>query len=141
MIVVWLFLAVLWICLHYVIVVFPDHTHLLLLCPHNISLTPGRILKIVRTCPPYLEAHIATPLKGQGFSENSNVNHAYILICFFTAGYKKPQCFKQYMFWLKTISTLIFIGYTMFCIGYGVHASEQSSRVNGSYIFHNQYNT
>ena len=27
--VVWLFLAVPWVCLRYVIVVFPDHTHLL----------------------------------------------------------------------------------------------------------------
>ena len=25
--VVWLFLAVSWVCLHFVIVVFPDHTH------------------------------------------------------------------------------------------------------------------
>ena len=30
-IVVWLFLAVPWICLQFVIVVFPDHIHLLLL--------------------------------------------------------------------------------------------------------------
>ena len=29
MIVVWLYLAVLWVCLQLVIVVFPDHTHLL----------------------------------------------------------------------------------------------------------------
>ena len=29
MIVVWLFLAELWVCLQCVIVVFPDHTHLL----------------------------------------------------------------------------------------------------------------
>ena len=29
--VVWLFLAVPWVCLLFVIVVFPDHTHLLLL--------------------------------------------------------------------------------------------------------------
>ena len=28
-IVVWLFLAVSWVCLQFVIVVFPDHTHLL----------------------------------------------------------------------------------------------------------------
>ena len=28
-IVVWLFLAVPWVCLQFVIVVFPDHTHLL----------------------------------------------------------------------------------------------------------------
>ena len=35
MIVVWLYLAVPWVCLQFVIVVFPDHTHLLfwsLLC-------------------------------------------------------------------------------------------------------------
>ena len=30
-IVVWLCLAVSWVCLHFVIVVFPDHTHLLFL--------------------------------------------------------------------------------------------------------------
>ena len=30
-IVVWLFLAVLWVCLQFVIVIFPDHTHLLFL--------------------------------------------------------------------------------------------------------------
>ena len=30
-IVVWLFLAVQWFCLQFVIVVFPDHTHLLFL--------------------------------------------------------------------------------------------------------------
>ena len=30
-IVVWLFLAVTWVCLQFVIVVFPDHTHLLFL--------------------------------------------------------------------------------------------------------------
>ena len=29
--VVWLFLAVTWVCLRFVIVVFPDHTHLLFL--------------------------------------------------------------------------------------------------------------
>ena len=28
---VWLFIAVPWVCLRFVIVVFPDHTHLLLL--------------------------------------------------------------------------------------------------------------
>ena len=31
LIVVWLFLAVQWVCLQFVIVVFPDHTHLLFL--------------------------------------------------------------------------------------------------------------
>ena len=34
--VVWLFLVVLWVCLRFMIVVFPDHTHLLffmVLCP------------------------------------------------------------------------------------------------------------
>ena len=31
-IVVWLFLAVSWVCLKFVIVVFPDHTHLLFSC-------------------------------------------------------------------------------------------------------------
>ena len=30
-VVVWLFLAVPWVCLHFVIVVFPSHTHLLFL--------------------------------------------------------------------------------------------------------------
>ena len=36
-IVVWLFLAVPWVCLQFVIVVFPDHTHLLFLETHIIS--------------------------------------------------------------------------------------------------------
>ena len=31
LIVVWLFLAVTWVCLQFVIVVFPDHTHLIFL--------------------------------------------------------------------------------------------------------------
>ena len=39
-IVVWLFLAVAWVCLQFVIVVFPDHTHLLFL----------KYLKSVRQC-------------------------------------------------------------------------------------------
>ena len=34
-IVVWLFLAVSWVCLQFVIVVFPDHTHLLFQCASN----------------------------------------------------------------------------------------------------------
>ena len=34
--VVWLFLAVPWVCLRFVIVVFPDHTHLLFL-QHTFS--------------------------------------------------------------------------------------------------------
>ena len=31
LVIVWLFLAVLWVCLQFAIVVFPDHTHLLFL--------------------------------------------------------------------------------------------------------------
>ena len=34
---VWLFLAVPWVCLLFVIVVFPDHTHLLFLYPFQSS--------------------------------------------------------------------------------------------------------
>ena len=34
-IVVWLFLAVPWVCLQFVIVVFPDHTHLLFLVKNS----------------------------------------------------------------------------------------------------------
>ena len=34
-IVVWLFLAVPWVCLQFVILVFPDHTHLLFLRMHR----------------------------------------------------------------------------------------------------------
>ena len=33
MVVVWLFLALPWVCLQFVIVVFPDHTHVLFLDP------------------------------------------------------------------------------------------------------------
>ena len=35
-VVVWLFLAVPWVCLRFVIVVFPDQTHLLFLLNENI---------------------------------------------------------------------------------------------------------
>ena len=38
MMVVWLFLAVPWVCLQFVIVVYPDHTHLLLLLVTNFKL-------------------------------------------------------------------------------------------------------
>ena len=38
--VVWLFLTVPWGCLQFVIVVFPDHTHLLFL---NLSITNGLV--------------------------------------------------------------------------------------------------
>ena len=37
--VVWLFLAVSWVCLHFVIVCFPEHTHLLLRIVHGMALT------------------------------------------------------------------------------------------------------
>ena len=37
LIVVWLFLAVPWVCLQFVIVVFPDHTHLLFLLSNEID--------------------------------------------------------------------------------------------------------
>ena len=36
-IVVWLFLAVPWVCLQFVIVVFPDHNHLLVLVPTGMG--------------------------------------------------------------------------------------------------------
>ena len=36
-IVVWLFLTVPWVCLQFVILVFPDHTHLLFLQPNTYS--------------------------------------------------------------------------------------------------------
>ena len=35
----WLFLAVPWVSLQFVIVVFPDHTHLLFLLLYGIALT------------------------------------------------------------------------------------------------------
>ena len=35
LVIVWLFLAVLWVCLQFVIVVFPDHTLLLFLVDHQ----------------------------------------------------------------------------------------------------------
>ena len=44
MIVVWLFLAVPWVCLQFVIVVFPDHTHLLILIKMVILETKGIFL-------------------------------------------------------------------------------------------------
>ena len=36
---VWLFLAVPWVCLRFVIVVFPDHIHLLIFGTHNHTLS------------------------------------------------------------------------------------------------------
>ena len=39
LIVVWLFLAVPWVCLRFVIVLFPDHTHLLVLAIYCIDRT------------------------------------------------------------------------------------------------------
>ena len=36
-IVVWLFLAVPWVCLQFVIMVFPDHTHLLFLMRYDFN--------------------------------------------------------------------------------------------------------
>ena len=43
--VVWLFLAVLWVCLLFVIVVFPDHTHLLFLMQNfrSVKLTDKKV--------------------------------------------------------------------------------------------------
>ena len=37
----WLFLAVLWGCLRFVIVVFPDHTHLLFLAYISVTILPS----------------------------------------------------------------------------------------------------
>ena len=50
-IVVWLFLAVPWVCLQFVIVLFPDHTHLLFLL--RISLASGQFVKMPITLEPY----------------------------------------------------------------------------------------
>ena len=36
-IVMWLFLTMSWVCLQFVIVVFPDHTHLLFLCNFTLE--------------------------------------------------------------------------------------------------------
>ena len=46
-IVLWLFLAVPWVCLQFVIVVFPDHTHTLFLIPK------GSLMKVesIAVCP------------------------------------------------------------------------------------------
>ena len=52
--VVWLFLAVPWVCLQFVIVVFPDHTHLLFFhqCvisyTFNLSNSDGSVLRAIR---------------------------------------------------------------------------------------------
>ena len=40
-----LFLAVPWGCLRFVIVVFPDHTHLLFLCQYAVCIIPNTTLK------------------------------------------------------------------------------------------------
>ena len=50
-IVVWLFLAVPWVCLQFVIVVIPDHTHLLfLLCPLSFEKMLGHTV-LLSSCP------------------------------------------------------------------------------------------
>ena len=43
MIAVWLFLAVPWVCMQFVIVVFPDHTHLLFLMRVRNSIRLKRV--------------------------------------------------------------------------------------------------
>ena len=48
-IVVWLFLAVPWVSLQFVIVVFPDHTHLLLLSGNEIW-RKSRAITLVKIC-------------------------------------------------------------------------------------------
>ena len=56
MVVVWLFLAMPWVCLQFVIVVFPDHTHLL----HRISgykYEIGRDLDCLFYMYRYFESH------------------------------------------------------------------------------------
>ena len=40
MIIVWLFHTIQWVCLQFVIVVFPDHTHLLFLAPAASTVSP-----------------------------------------------------------------------------------------------------
>ena len=46
-IVVWLFLAVPWVCLQFVIVVFPDHTHLLFFTVLSILPPPKSNFKLI----------------------------------------------------------------------------------------------
>ena len=48
MIAVWLFLAVPWVCLRFVIVVFPDHTHLLFL-QQKRKQTPS-VMIVISSC-------------------------------------------------------------------------------------------
>ena len=101
-IVVWLFLAVPWVCLQFVIVVFPDHTHLLfytreqVLCLYNndTSMVYARFLLIARpvgvhynhcvspsVCP--WSVIVTASLDGQGLAEHqtgqllSVSEHAY----------------------------------------------------------------
>ena len=48
-VVVWFFLAVPWVCLQFVIVIYPDHAHLLFLC-HFFSLPelPEQVASVMR---------------------------------------------------------------------------------------------
>ena len=48
-IVVWLFLALLWVCLQFVIMVFPDHTHLLFLLLKTIGFYQQQVSLILQT--------------------------------------------------------------------------------------------
>ena len=69
MIVVWLFLAVPWVCLKFVIMVFPDHSHLLFLL---ILLKEPSIEKALLTFHETTEAHFCfekkKPLKYHAWS-------------------------------------------------------------------------
>ena len=48
MIVVWLFLAMPWVCLQFVIVVFPDHNHLLFFFKYIVSMKEKSLLLFLR---------------------------------------------------------------------------------------------
>ena len=89
--VVWLFLAVQWGCLRFVIVIFPDHTHLLFLC-HTVL---------------YQSSFINLSCVNQSCVNKSYVNHSCVIqLCVYQScinvtcmvqSFVNQSCVKQLM--------------------------------------------
>ena len=55
-----------------------------------------------------------------------------ILTCSYMIHFNPLYIFMEYSFWFDTINleeSIIRIGYSMFCVGYGIYTRERSSRV------------
>ena len=83
--VVWLFLAVSWVCLQFVIVFFPDHTHLLLRIVHGMALTNvllfGATIILQLT---HLYARVNINFQKLTYMQKSTLSHSQVLFAFGT---------------------------------------------------------